>query len=186
MRNVIKLIKHAVKVSRYSYLIALKLKLPFTEVVKVMIAGALHDIGKFKLNFNVLFKTDELSSNEFDYIKSHVELGVEILKKLHLPKSIREMVLHHHENADGSGYPYGLGVKEVSVGARIIRVADVYSSLTVERVYRSRMSDREAIDLMLGEVDYYDFEALGTLFVIKRKRCYSSLINKKLYVTDEI
>ena len=186
MRNIVKLVSHAIKVSRYSCLLAMKLKMPVIEVLKVTIAGALHDVGKFKLDFDVLFKVGELSSDEYDYIKSHVVLGADILMKLHFPKCICEMVLHHHENADGTGYPFGLDARMVSVGARIIRVADVYSSLTVERVYRSRMNDREAIDLMLGEVDYYDFEVLGSLFEIRRKKCYSSLFNKKLHVTDEI
>jgi HD-GYP domain-containing protein (c-di-GMP phosphodiesterase class II) len=167
-------------------LIALRLKLPLKEVLKVMIAGALHDVGKFKLKSNVLFKADELTSKEFDYLKGHAELGASQLMKFWLSGSICEMVLQHHENADGTGYPYGISINDISQGARIIRVADVYSALTVDRVYHDKISGREAISLMLDEADCYDFEILHALIEISRKRHGSLRLSNKREVSDKI
>lgn len=184
MKYYIRLVRHSVKVAYYSLLIGFNLKMPLRLMLSIVIAAFFHDIGKFKLDFNVLYKASKLTESEFEYIKTHSELGASLLKKLHFPKGVCEMVLQHHENIDGTGYPYGLEGGDISTGAKIIRVADVYSSLTVDRVYRSRFNEKETIEIMLDEIKYYDFEVFSKFLLVKKKKFINYVYSKK--VTDKI
>lgn len=94
------------------------------------------------------------------------------------------MVLQHHENVDGSGYPCGLKGRDISIGAKVIRVADVYSSLTVDRVYRSRFNEKETIEIMLEEIKYYDFEVFSKFLLVKKKNFINYVYGKE--VSDKI
>ncbi|MDD4805025.1 MAG: HD domain-containing protein [Candidatus Pacebacteria bacterium] len=184
MKYYIRLIRHSVKVAFYSFLIGIHLKLQLKLMSSVVIAALFHDVGKFELDFKVLYKPSKLTEVEFEYIKTHSKRGADLLKKLHFPNSICEMVLQHHENIDGSGYPYGLERGGISVGAKIIRVADVYSSLTVDRVYRRRFSEKETIEIMLGEIMYYDFEVFSKFLLVKKKKFVNYVYGKEM--TDKI
>lgn len=137
---------HSAKVSRYSMLIAQKLRLSKKMVEGIRIAGLLHDIGKIGISDKILLKQGKLTSGEFDVIKSHPEVGVKILEPMSLPWEIIPAIQQHHECYDGRGYPEGRKGETISLEARIMQVADAYDAITSDRCYRKASSRTEAID----------------------------------------
>ncbi len=149
--NNIRLIKHSIKVAIFSYISAKKIKLSKKQCRNMFWAGLLHDIGKIKLNQNILYKKSKLTAEEFEYIKQHVGFGVELLRKCKVPEDIYKIVGQHHEHDDGSGYPKGLKEDEISLEAKILRYADVYDALTSNRSYRKKYTRYQAREIMERE-----------------------------------
>lgn len=149
--NNIRLIKHSVKVAFFSYFAAKRMRLSRLQCRNIFFAGLLHDIGKIKLNQHILYKKNKLTIDEYEYIKQHVILGTELLRKYRIPEVIINVVEQHHEREDGTGYPNGLGDNEICVEAKIIRRADVYDALTSNRSYRKKYSREKAREIMVKE-----------------------------------
>ena len=144
----LKLIKHSIKVAFLSYILAQQMNLSKKQCKNIFIAGLLHDVGKLKLNQSILNKKCKLSEKEYEYIKLHVNLGVQILKKYKISESIYKIVEQHHESNDGTGYPNGLKKDRILVEARILRIADVYDALTSNSSYRKKYTKKQAIRIM--------------------------------------
>jgi HD-GYP domain-containing protein (c-di-GMP phosphodiesterase class II) len=110
----------------------------------------LHDVGKIGVSETILNKPGKLNSEEFEAVKSHCEIGERILAPIVEDKEILEMVRHHHERYDGTGYPDGLSGGQITQGASIVAVAEVYAtiaspgamSLAVADAYDAMTSDR--------------------------------------------
>lgn len=115
------------------------------EQEKIHTAGHLHDIGKIGIPDSVLLKPGRLSSEEYDIIKMHPQIGYDILQKVAIFRPIADIVLHHHEWWNGGGYPGGLQGEDIPLGARIIAIADSYDAMTSARSYRQRISSEQAI-----------------------------------------
>ena len=136
---------HSQKVSAYAALIAESLGLNDLEVEEIRLGGVLHDIGKVAIPENILNKNGPLNPDEWDTMKSHVTFGAKILEPLTPLARIRDMVLHHHEFFDGSGYPHALDGEKIPLGARIIAVADAYDTITSDRTYKKARAAAEAL-----------------------------------------
>jgi putative nucleotidyltransferase with HDIG domain len=136
---------HSQKVSAYAALIAEALDLNDLEVEEIRLGGVLHDIGKVAIPENILNKNGPLNPNEWETMKSHVTFGAKILDPLTPLARIREMVLHHHEFFDGTGYPKAVVGEAIPLGARIIAVADAYDTITSDRTYKKARSAAEAL-----------------------------------------
>ena len=136
---------HSQKVSAYAALIAEALGLNDLEVEEIRLGGVLHDIGKVAIPENILNKNGPLNPDEWDTMKSHVTFGAKILEPLTPLARIREMVEHHHEFFDGSGYPHALAGEKIPLGARIIAVADAYDTITSDRTYKKARAAAEAL-----------------------------------------
>jgi diguanylate cyclase (GGDEF)-like protein/putative nucleotidyltransferase with HDIG domain len=136
---------HSQKVSAYAALIAEALDLSDLEVEEIRLGGVLHDIGKVAIPENILNKNGPLNPEEWETMKSHVAFGARILDPLTPLARIREMVLHHHEFFDGSGYPRAMAGEEIPLGARIIAVADAYDTITSDRTYKKARAAAEAL-----------------------------------------
>ncbi len=135
---------HSQKVSSYAVLVAEALGLSDWETEEVRLAAILHDIGKVGIPESILNKNGPLNPEEWETMKSHVQLGAKVLEPLRPLKRIQEMVKHHHEFFDGSGYPDGLGGDRIPLGARIIAIADAYDTITSERAYKKARTAEEA------------------------------------------
>jgi len=135
---------HSQKVSSYAVLIAEAIGLERTEIEGVRLGGLLHDVGKVGIVESILNKNGPLNPEEWEAMKRHVEYGSKILEPLRGTEKIREMVAHHHEFFDGSGYPEGLAGGQIPVGARIIAIADAYDTITSERTYKKARTAEEA------------------------------------------
>ncbi len=108
--------------------------------------GYLHDAGKIAISDDILLKPEKLTTDEFALMKRHVLIGEEMLGNLSfLPQTVLEVVRHHHERWDGSGYPDGLSHADIPLLARIFSVVDVYDALTSERPYKVAWSHEQAI-----------------------------------------
>jgi HD-GYP domain-containing protein (c-di-GMP phosphodiesterase class II) len=131
---------HSFRVAEYSYTIALGLGLAETDARTIHIAAQLHDIGKIGMSDVVLQKKGRLTREEFDFIKLHPQMGRKILERVAVFDKYLSVVELHHENTDGSGYPYGIRGSQIPLEARIVRVADAFDAMTSDRSYRHRLS----------------------------------------------
>jgi diguanylate cyclase (GGDEF)-like protein/putative nucleotidyltransferase with HDIG domain len=136
---------HSQKVSAYAALIAEAMAMSDAEVEEIRLGGVLHDIGKVGIPENILNKSGPLNPDEWETMKSHVRFGAKILDPLTPLARIREMVLHHHEYYDGSGYPDALGGEKIPLGARIIAIADAYDTITSDRTYKKARRAADAL-----------------------------------------
>jgi putative nucleotidyltransferase with HDIG domain len=112
-------------------------------------ASLLHDMGKLAVPEHILNKPGKLTAAEFDRMKLHASIGAEILSSIHFPYPVIPIVRHHHENWDGSGYPDGLCGTNIPLGARILSVVDCYDALTSDRPYRPRLTNEQAIAILM-------------------------------------
>lgn len=136
---------HSRKVSEYAIRIAEDMKLPEEQINNIRTAGLLHDIGKIGIPDSILNKQASLTLAEWGPIKTHPEIGVEILRHVIELENCLPLILHHHERFDGKGYPSGLIGDSIPLGARILTIADSYDAMTTPRPYRGRMSCEDAL-----------------------------------------
>ncbi|MGI8726214.1 MAG: HD-GYP domain-containing protein, partial [Solirubrobacterales bacterium] len=141
---------HSRRVARYAAMIAKNLGLDEREVAKIRTAAAVHDVGKLEVPLEVLNKAGRLTDEEFELIKVHAPRGAELVAKLG-DEELTEIVAHHHERLDGSGYPDRIGGERIPLGARIIAVADTFDALTSTRAYRPARSHAEALAILHAE-----------------------------------
>ena len=136
---------HSQRVAELSASMAEVLGLDEDTVEAVRLAGRLHDVGKIGIRESVLNKPDKLTREEYDHIKDHVRIGMEILSPLkHIALSL-QFVHDHHEHWDGGGYPRGLAGEAISIGGRILAAADAFDAVTSKRAYREPMGQEETI-----------------------------------------
>ena len=152
-------LKHGAVVSNLAYDVATELGLPEEECYQLAIAGMLHDIGKLKLEGYINGQEQNpMVIEELKYVRMHSTLSYEILKDQGYSEYVLESILYHHENYDGTGYPSNLSGKEIPLGARILRVCDVYAALSSDRPYRRAFDITTVIDLMIDEIKNFDME----------------------------
>ncbi len=131
---------HSQRVADYSKLIAEEMGRSPEECTLLYRAGILHDIGKVATPDTVLLKPGKLTKLEFNLIKEHVTVGYDMLQKIPMYRSMAEIIRHHHERFDGTGYPDGLKGNEIPVLAQVMIVADAFDAMTTNRIYKGRKS----------------------------------------------
>lgn len=141
--------KHTERVTRYSHLIAVALKVSEAEVELVDNGTPLHDIGKIGIRDAVLCKPGKLSVEEFEEMKTHTVKGAKILETIRELTPVIPIVRSHHERWDGKGYPDGLAGVDIPRLARIVAVADAFDAMTSDRPYRKGLST----DVAFGEIE---------------------------------
>jgi putative nucleotidyltransferase with HDIG domain len=129
---------HSVRVATYAAWTAQALGLSARQVELVGLAGLFHDVGKALVPPRILLKPTPLSAADWNAVRTHCQMGYEILGRFDGFYHIAEMVLHHHERYGGNGYPIRLSGEAIPVGARIISVADAFDAMTCTRPYRER------------------------------------------------
>ncbi len=137
---------HTKRVTLYSESIAKYLQLKPLERKWLKITSVLHDIGKIGVEDHILKKPERLSLEEFDVIKRHSMMGVEIIEHIRQLRESIPGVKYHHEYVNGKGYPDGLRGEEIPILARIVAVADTYDAMTTDRPYRKAMEEVAAIE----------------------------------------
>ncbi len=136
---------HSERVAEFSLIIAKSIELPLIEQQRIHIGAHLHDIGKIGIPDAILNKPGKLTESEFAIIRQHPEIGGEIVSKVKVFRPVVDIVRHHHERFDGKGYPDQLCGTEISLGARIVSVADAFDAMISTRSYRIPLNISEAM-----------------------------------------
>ncbi len=136
---------HSKLMASLSEQMATHYQLSVRETRELCWAALLHDIGKIGVEDTILKKTGPLSTEEWEIMKMHPEIGAQIVRGVSGLESIAPLVLTHHERVDGTGYPQGLTGDEIPLGGRILAVVDAYSTMTEGRPYQAKRSHAEAI-----------------------------------------
>ncbi len=140
---------HQHRVASLAGMMAEELGFPDDRVEGIRMAGEIHDLGKISVPSDILNKSTKLTDLEFLMIKSHPQVGYDLLNRIDFPWPIAKIVLQHHERLDGSGYPNGLPEEHILPEAKIITIADVVEAMAARRPYR----EAKGIDAALDEIE---------------------------------
>jgi putative nucleotidyltransferase with HDIG domain len=158
---------HSRRVAEYSAMMAREIGVDEAEVERIRIGALMHDIGKVAVPSALIRKPSKLTEEEMNLMKTHVEAGASVIEGLEILNRSADIVRHHHENYDGSGYPSGLKGRDIPFGARIVFVADAFDALTTDRPYRKGRSPGEALRILEAnsntQFDPIAVKALGSV-----------------------
>jgi putative nucleotidyltransferase with HDIG domain len=198
---------HSERVAAYAVEIARNMGWDDYDMERLRIAGVLHDIGKVGIPDAVLLKPGTLSRHEYEIMKLHPELSAAIVSEIDSFTELVPWVRYHHENFDGTGYPYGLKGNEIPLGARILAVADAFDAMTSNRPYRKALPisqvkeifndgagaqwDKEIVNIGLSNLDII-FEKTPSYYHIPeildefRQRIFNMNLMDGLYLYEYI
>ena len=165
--------RHILRVNRYAGALAAAAGAPVEFVESVSFSAQMHDVGKIKIPVALLLKEGPLTDEEMELMKMHPVFGERILGDSPRLQVAREIAIAHHENWDGSGYPYGLRGDGIPLAGRIVRIADVYDALRSRRSYKSPMGHGDAVrvfregDGRIRPKEHFDPELLRLFFSIE-------------------
>lgn len=178
---------HSIRTALISTCLGKELDLDATALYQLGLGALLHDIGKLLLPKEILDKPGKLSTKEFEVVKTHSELGFEMVEnEIWLPSACSQIINNHHERLNGSGYPNNLQGNQIHLYERIVGVADVFDAMTSKRNYRKSLSyysafaevqkesphllDQEAV-LALGNIieEFMGLKAKSTLKLNHRR-----------------
>jgi putative nucleotidyltransferase with HDIG domain len=147
--------------TRLACAIAAEMGLDADRIAGLRVAGFLHDIGKIVVPAEILNRPGQLNKYEFNIIKTHSQVGCDILKNIDFPWPVSAIVLQHHERLDGSGYPAGLTGSDICPEARILAIADVVEAMASHRPYRPSLGIGEALaEITRHKGTLYDHEGV--------------------------
>ncbi|SDK51304.1 PAS domain S-box-containing protein/HDIG domain-containing protein [Maridesulfovibrio ferrireducens] len=165
---------HQQRVAELASRIAAKLHLPVEKIHCIKIAGILHDVGKISIPAEILSKPTRLTDLEMSLVKTHPEIGYEILKGISFPWPVADIVRQHHERLDGTGYPDGLSEKLILPESKIIAVADVVEAMSSHRPYRPALGFGKAIaEIVKGRGIIYDADVVDACIDIIENETFS-------------
>ncbi|RJE47906.1 hypothetical protein A7K50_01295 [Dehalobacter sp. MCB1] len=162
-------LRHAIRVANMSKRLADFLSLSEEDKSKYYISSLFHDLGKSFLSQDIVNKPGNLTSEERRHIETHSILSYKEVKKIGYPEEIAINILYHHENFDGTGYPYGRKGQFIPLGARIIRITDTFDALTSDRSYRRAMKAETAFEIMKRQKEFYDPELYKLFYLLYTK-----------------
>jgi putative nucleotidyltransferase with HDIG domain len=163
--------QHTEEVVRLAVAVAAELGLDLDQVRNVELGAVLHDIGKVRVPEAILNKPSPLTEDEWAVMRTHPEVGEQILRPIQSLQAILPIVRHHHERWDGTGYPDRLIGRAIPLGARIVAVCDAYRAMTEDRPYRAALGEVEARkELKLGAGTQFDSECADALLCALDRR----------------
>lgn len=173
---------HSQRVALYSVAIAKQMKQTTDFIHHLRIGAILHDVGKIGVSDHVLKKPDRLTDEEFAEMKLHPTIGQNILGHIRMLQAEMPIILEHHERLDGSGYPKRLNEQQISLGGRIVAVADAFDAMTSDRPYRKGLPVEEAFRRLRNgigkEFDAVCVEALWSAYEQGKIRTQHSLMQR--------
>jgi putative nucleotidyltransferase with HDIG domain len=154
---------HTERVAEYARMLAEEMGFSKKEREIVSFGAALHDIGKLGVYENILNKPGELTEKEWAVVRSHPVVGANIIKDMRFLDAACDLVRHHHERLDGGGYPDHLIGDQISIGARIVAIADAFDAMTSDRPYRQAFSVEQALEQLKRQSDKFDKKIVDKL-----------------------
>ncbi|MBP6606394.1 MAG: HD-GYP domain-containing protein [Nitrospira sp.] len=153
---------HNYRVTLYAAALAEEMGVSPNEIPHLVIGAFLHDVGKIGIPDHILQKPGRLSAEEFEVMKTHTLMGLEIIAGIHWLEGAAEVIRHHHERIDGKGYPDRLAGEEISLHARIFAVVDVFDALVSARPYKAAISPSEALAILEREaMQHFDADVVN-------------------------
>ena len=147
------------------------MELSGSEVARIRQAALLHDVGNVGISDDILLKPGPLTAVEFSQVKEHVHRGARDFEAVDTLQEAADIVRHHHERVDGTGYPQGLRGEEIPLGARVVAAADAYVMMTAEVPWRPAKSHEEAVrELQASAGAHFDGEVVDQLISVLRVR----------------
>ncbi|PIQ45739.1 MAG: two-component system response regulator [Deltaproteobacteria bacterium CG12_big_fil_rev_8_21_14_0_65_43_10] len=154
---------HQRRVRDLSRAIAEDMGISKERINAIRMSSMIHDLGKIALPSEILSKPGLLTTSEFELIKTHSQIGYNILKDIEFPWPLAEIILQHHERMDGSGYPHGLSGEDILHEARIVAVADVVEAISSHRPYRPALGiDKALEEISINKNVLYDRTVVET------------------------
>ncbi|MFA6320694.1 MAG: HD domain-containing phosphohydrolase [Candidatus Omnitrophota bacterium] len=145
-------------------------------------AAILHDAGEVVIPYELLTKPSKLTGKEYEIVKSHPMAGVEIIKHMKALKSVMPIILYHHENYDGTGYPKGLKKEQIPIGARIMGVVSAFEAMITKRPYRSVRTISDAIEeIRKNSGTQFDPKVVHVFFTVINRKDVQQALEKELY-----
>jgi len=154
---------HLDRVAYYALMIGKRLGLDDEDLNTLRDAARLHDLGKVGIPDEILKKDNTLTDEEWVIMRRHPEIGESIIKPVRSLQHLCDVIRHHHEKLDGSGYPDRLKGEEISPLVRILSVADAYDAITTDRPYRPKKSKQEATVILRSMKDHLDQDIVNIL-----------------------
>ena len=169
---------HQHRVSILAVSIAQEMGLGEEQIEGIRLGASIHDIGKIQIPAELLSKPTKLNDLEFGLIKSHSQIGYDILKDIKFPWPVSDIAYQHHERLDGSGYPQGLKGDEICLEARIVAVADVVEAMNSHRPYRPSLGIEKALEeIEQGGGRVYDPDAVRCCLTLFREKGYELAVS---------
>ncbi len=166
---------HSHRVAAYAVLLGLRSELREDELETLYRGALLHDIGKIGIPDAVLLKPDTLDDAEWRVMRTHAEIGGNVLRSIGFLRDASDVPLSHHEAWDGSGYPAGLAGRQIPLHARIFAVVDSYDAIRSERSYKRAHSHDHAVGLLLGDAGVRLDPELAERFVAEPQGSWKTL-----------
>jgi len=184
---------HSINVAMLCHTIAKWIGMDEEEATLAFTCGILHDIGKLRIPNEIINKTEKLTKEEYELLKTHPIEGYNMLKELPVDKHIKNATLMHHERSDGSGYPIGMKGNDIDKFASIVAIADVYEAATAPRVYRKGLSPFEVFEMFEKEgIQKYDthmimtfMEKLADTYMLNRVRLSNGMIGTIVFINKQ-
>ena len=161
---------HSHHVKELSSAFGRKIDLASNQIETLAFAAEIHDIGKIAINEFIINKPGRFTEAEYLMVQHHAQLGANLIETIGLDRPIHQIVLHHHENFDGSGYPQGLKGDRILLESRIIRITDTYDALTSNRGYRSAYTHKRAIAIMEQDHHLFDPQLLEVFLKMQTRK----------------
>lgn len=147
----------------------------------LILCGFYYDVGKISLPYQILWKPDKLTQEEFEQIKTHPVTGYEMIKNLNIRQEVKNCVLMHHEKLDGSGYPYHLDKSSIDKYTRYITIVDTYIAMASPRSYRKALHPLQIVEVFERDMHKYDAELLLPIM----KRIADAQIGNTITLSDD-
>jgi PAS domain S-box-containing protein/putative nucleotidyltransferase with HDIG domain len=168
---------HQKRVASLATAISAEMGLDKEKIESIEIAALIHDIGKINLPTSILTRPGRLSEIEYDMVKTHAQLGHDMLSRVEFPWPIADIILQHHERINGSGYPEGLKGKDIILEARILAVADVVEAMASHRPYRPALGmDKALEEINEGRGKLYDSEVVDACTRLIKNKKFSFVV----------
>lgn len=158
--------------------LAEKLNLDDDAIDCLYYACILRDAGAIDVPYDILAKTSQLSPEEFKIIRNQPAKSAELIRPVEFLRPVLPMVLYHHENYDGTGYPSGLKKEQIPIGARILAVVNAFEAMTIERPYKNRLSLAEAIEeLKRNSGTQFDPKVVHVFILLSRQKKFRKYLS---------
>ncbi|MFA5143128.1 MAG: HD domain-containing phosphohydrolase [Candidatus Omnitrophota bacterium] len=167
---------------KIALLIGQEMHLDADNVKSLEYAAILHDAGEIVVPYELLTKPSKLTGKEYEIVKSHPMAGVELIKHLKALKSVTPIILYHHENYDGTGYPKGLKKEQIPIGARIMAVVSAFEAMITKRPYRTVRKISDAIEeIKKNSGTQFDPKVVSVFLRVIGRKDVQQALEKELY-----